>query len=167
MISLEELIDDTNIMISTFRVPFKKVPLGTNLPATFELAALGVTITCIFPDDYSVVLGKLHNNFPNYRHIFITTSDNMFEKKDEVIWELMRSGYMRFVRLTYPRQFADVVQHGLGHKIIKERLKIWGNKNKYKYLIQENEECLRVSVATLLNYDTSFFDYMPEKPMEE
>jgi len=162
MSTLEELIDDTNIMVTTLRVPYRKVPLGTSIQGVFELEVIGVVIVCIFPEDYSFVLDKLEHKYKGYRYIFITTSDNMFEKKDEVIWDLMRSGYIRYIRINFPRQFTNIIQQGFGQKIIGNRLKIWGDKAKYKFLVKEHKECLKASIPAVLNYDAAFFDYMPE-----
>ncbi|MBV5347771.1 hypothetical protein JZU46_06120 [bacterium] len=167
MITLEELLDDVNIMMTTLRVPYKKVSLGSKFPDVFEIPNLGAIIACIYPDDYSYILHKLQANFKNYRYIFITTSESLFEKKDDIIWDLMRGGYIRYIRLNYQRQFNEIIQQGFGQKIIRERLKIWGNKAKYRYLIKENEDCLKASIPAVLNYDAAFFDFMPEKIMED
>lgn len=162
MNSLEDLIDDINIMLSTLRVPYKKVLLDNRSTSAFEIKDLGVAVACIFPEDYSFILDKLQLKFNNYRYIFITTSDNLFEKKDAIIWEFMRSGYIRFIRLNYQRQFNELIQQGFGRKIIQERLRLWGNQAKYKYLIEENKRFLDLPTSYILNSDPAFFDFMPE-----
>jgi len=163
MYTLEDLFDEVNIMLTAFRVAFKKVTLGGKHPNVFVVDSLGIAVACIFPEDYSFILGKLENNYKNFRFIFVTTSDNLYEKKDSILWEFMRSGYIRYIRLTYPRQFNDIIHQGFGRKIIAERLRIWGDKAMYKYLIEENKQGLNAPIQVLLNYDPSFFDYMPEE----
>lgn len=166
MHTLEDLVDEMNIMLTTFRVSFRKIALGGKHPNVFIVESLGIAVACIFPEDYSFILGKLENNYKNFRFVFVTTSDNLFEKKDSILWDFMRSGYIRYIRLTYPRQFNDIIQQGFGRKIVAERLRIWGNKNMYKYLIEENKQGLNIPIQALLNYDPSFFDYMPEEKID-
>ena len=164
MNSLEDLVDEINITLSTLRVPYKKASLETKATTAFEVKELGVVVACIFPEGYSFVLDKLQLRYNNYRYIFVTTSDNLFERKDEIIWEFMRSGYIRYIRTKYQRQFNELIQQGFGRKIIQERLRIWGNQAKYKFLIDENKRCLEIPTSYVLNSDPAFFDYMPEIP---
>ena len=162
MYSLEELQTEISVMLSAFMVPYKRVPLGSNLSDCFEVTELGVIIIGIEPLDYSYTMQKLYEQLTGYRYIVITTADNMIEKKDEVIWEFMRSGYIRYIRYKFQRQFNNMIQQGLGRKIITERLRIWGKEPKYKYLVNENHRCLTVSAPYLVAQDPAFFDFMPE-----
>ncbi len=165
MYSLEELPTEISIMLTTFMVPHKRVPLGSNLPDCFEVGELGIVIIGIDPLDYSYAMQKLYDLFAGYRYIVITTADSMLDKKDEIIWEFMRSGYIRYIRYKYQRQFNNMIQQGLGRKIITERLRIWGKDPKYKYLASENVRCLDVSAPYLVSQDPAFFDFMPEDPL--
>ena len=160
--SLEDFFYEVELMLTTFRVPYKKGTLGGKHPNIFIVDTLGVVVSCIQPEDYSFMLNKLENNFKNFRYIFIATDDNLLEKKDEVLWDFMRSGYIRYIRLNYPRQLTSILHQGFNRKIINERLKVWGDKAKYKYLIQENKDSLNMPISAILNYDPAFFDYMPE-----
>ncbi len=163
MLNIEDLLDEINIMLSTLWVPYKRVPIK-NIYDVFLLEDLGVVVAGIDPSDYSVMLSKLVDQYAGYRLIFISTIDNMFIKKDEVIWDLMRSGYIRYIRLNYQRQFTNIVQQNFGRKIISERLKVWENDPKYKYLIEENKRCLDIPAPFIVTTDPAFFDFMPEKP---
>lgn len=164
MYSLEELQAEIPILLSTFMVPYKRVPIGGSLPDCFEVIDLGIIIIGIEALDYSFVMQKLYEQYEGYRYIVLTTNDTMREKKDEIIWEFMRSGYMRLIRYKFQRQFNNIIQQGMGRKIIMERLRIWGDDPKYKFLVSENKRCLDVSAPYLVAQDPAFFDYMPEDP---
>ena len=164
MYSLEELYTEIEILLSTFMVLYKRVPLGGNLSDVFEATEFGTVLVGIEPLDYSYTMQKLYDKYPGYRYIILTCDDSMLNKKDEILWELMRSGYIRYIRYKYQRQFNNMIQQGLGRKIITERLKIWGKDPKYKYLVAENLRCLSVSAPYLVSQDPAFFDFMPELP---
>lgn len=159
---LEDLLDEVNIMLSTLWVSYKRTPVGSGMSDIFVIQDLGVVVVGIEPIDYSHMLSKLVEQYKGYRFIFISTVDNLFTKKDEVIWDLMRSGYIRQVRTNYQRQFNNIVQQGFGRKIIAERLRVWNDNPKYRYLIEENKRCLDVPSPMLLSQDPAFFDFMPE-----
>ena len=164
MLKVEFLLDEINIMLSALWIPSKRVSLGATFPDIFVLEDLGVIVIGIDPSDYSHMLNKVVAQFRNYRYIFISTSETIYERKDSIIWDLMRSGYIRYIRTKYTRQFNNLIQQNFGRKIIMERLKIWDDNPKYKYLIEENKQCLNISAPYLVTVDPAFFDYMPEKP---
>lgn len=164
MYSLEELRAEADIMVSAFMLPYKKVKLGSNIPELIDIHELGVLIICIEPLDYSFVMQKLLDKYKGYRFIVLTCDDNLITKKDEILWEFMRSGYLRYLRYKYVRQFNNLIQQGFGRKIIIERLRLWGDDPKYKFLVEENKRCLNISSAYLVAQDPAFFDFMPEDP---
>lgn len=163
MYSIDDLLTEIDIMLSTLWIKYKRVSLGRNFPDIFEVPEFGAIVLGIEPADYSFMLNKLSLDYKNYRYIFITTIDNLFHKKDEVVWDLARSGYIRYLRLTYTRQFNDLIHQGFGRKIIQERLRVWKNDTKFKYLREENKKSLEIPSQALLAYDPAFFDYMPEE----
>ncbi len=165
MLKVELLLDEINIMLSALWVPFKRVSLGTNFPDIFILEDLGVVVIGIDPSDYSYMLNKIVAKFKSYRYIFVSTSETIHDRKDDIIWDLMRSGYMRYIRSKYTRQFNNLIQQNFGRRIITERLRVWGDSPKYKYLVEENKQCLNISAPYLVTIDPAFFDYMPEKLM--
>jgi hypothetical protein len=167
MLKVEPLLDEINIMLSALWIPFKRVSLGSNFPDVFIVEDLGVVIIGIDPSDYSYMLNKVVAQFRDYRYIFISTSETMYDRKDDVIWDLMRSGYMRYIRNKYTRQFNNLIQNNFGRKIIVERLKVWGDRPQFKYLVEENKHCLNISAPYLVTVDPAFFDYMPEKTTGE
>ena len=162
--SLEELYVEAEAMVSAFALPYKKLNIDDYLKNLIHIVDLGVLIVCITPNDYTIVLQKLESKFPNYRYIFLATTDDFITKKEEVFIDLVKSGYMKFLRLTYPNQFIiNINNYNLDKKVIKARLKIWNNKPKFKYLIEENKIALEFNTRQLLSIDPSFLDYIPEE----
>lgn len=164
MTSQIELVSDVKILISALHLPYKIVSLSKDLPEAYLIDLFGTVVMGIDRRDYSHILSTLHMTYKGNRLFFITTSDNFTEKKDELIFELMRSGYMRYIRIKFPVQFKGLISnYNYGRKIIKERLKVWGDLDKFKFLAAENREALNQSDNYIMSVDPSFYDYMPEK----
>jgi hypothetical protein len=72
---------------------------------------------------------------------------------------------MRYIRNTYPKQFNTLIRdYGYGRKIVKARLKIWGDLPRFQFLAEENRMALEEqSESYIMSVDPSFYDYMPEK----
>ena len=162
---LRELEDYISIMLSQLRVTFKKLNLIRGVSIQFIVEEFGLIICGIDRTCYTQVNEMIIKNFPDWRIVYITTNDNIAEKKDEVLWNLMRCGYMKWLRYTYPRQIKSIINgpESLGQKIIRERLRIWAGKPKYKFLVNDNKVALENGVIRELTNDPSFFDYMPEE----
>jgi hypothetical protein len=162
---LKELEDYISIMLSQLRVTSKKLNLIRGISTQFVIEDFGLIICGINRIDYAQVNDTIIKNFPDWRIVYITTTDNVVEKKDEVLWNLMRCGYMKWLRYTFPRQVKSIINgpESLGQKIIKERLRIWANKPKYKFLVEDNKVALANGMLRELTTDPGFFDYMPEE----
>jgi hypothetical protein len=160
-LSLETLDAEVRITLQTLRVPFKKVNVVKQVSTQFLCEDFGVIISTIDRDDYTFVRDAVGTTYPGHRYVFISTQDNLIEAKDEIIWTLMQSGFMRYVRTNYQRQFNNLVLEGFGQKIINERLRRWGDQPKYKYLIEENRKALTLPTNMIITNDPAFFDYMP------
>lgn len=163
---VEELEIDIANMLSALHLQYKQGSVGTYLPTIFIAEDFGMIVSGIDAKDYTQVLSKLASTFEGYKFFFVTTNDSMIEKKEELIWELMRSGYIRHIRKSYSRQFNNLILSGFGRKIIKERIRLWNDRPQYKYLIEENELALKTPDTYLLSADPAFFDYMPENNNE-
>lgn len=151
-------------ILSALMVTYTEQKLKQHLPKAFVVDYFGVVLVGLDTDDFVQVKVQLEEQFKGYRHLFLTNNSNKTKIKDEIIWEFMRSGYMRHIRLKYPSQFKTLLlDYNYGRKIIQERLKVWADKPKYKYLIQANEEALDTPISYLLAVEPDFFDYMPEK----
>lgn len=163
------LLSDLKIEITTIlkalRVPCVK-PEDDNYSLQYlqyEIPKFGVLVCGVKALDYTMARDLIEKQYVDWRIVYMTPSDNLLEKKEELIWKLMRSGYMTWIRETYPRQFkALIVFQEFGKKIINNRLKIWDDKQKYTYLINRNKEVKDISAQYILTQDTSFFDMMPE-----
>lgn len=160
--NMEELEIELDLMVHALKLNNKKTTLGRNVAVQYVVDDFGVVLCGIDRPDYKFVSETLSNRFEGYRFIYITTNDNMFEKKDEVVWDLMRSGYMKWIRTTYPREFKNLIVMGdYGSKIIRERLRLWADQPKYGFFIQDNLGAKQVPTNYILAHDSSFFDYMP------
>jgi hypothetical protein len=159
--SLEILESEVVITLQILRVPFKKVNVVKKISTQFLCEAFGVIISTINRDDYTFVRDAVMSSYPDYRYVFVSTHDSLIESKDEIVWTLMQSGFMRYVRTNYTRQFNNLILEGFGQKIINERLKRWGGKPKHKYLIDENKQALTFPTNMIITNDPAFFDYMP------
>ena len=159
--NLSDLETDVEIMLSALHVGYKKVKAGQYLPEIFIVEDFGIIVSGIEGVDYTQINSKLTLEYQGYKLFYIEREDNISEKKDELIWELMRLGYMRHIRKNYPRQFQSLISNNFGRKIINQRLKLWNDQPMYKYLIEENKFALTTTESALLARDPAFFDYMP------
>ncbi|RLI65977.1 MAG: hypothetical protein DRO67_01855 [Candidatus Asgardarchaeum californiense] len=160
--SLRRTTYDAGVLLGALRVPYNITNIIKNITTQFIIEQFGVVISVITPGDYGVVSEKVSTLLKDYRQIFITEKDDLSEKRYEIVWELMRSGYMKWLRLSYKSQFPILIDtDNLGNRIIDERLRIWANKSKYMYFIKDNIEAKKVGFRQVLSQDPSFFDYMP------
>ena len=162
--SQKELVSDVKTLVSALHLPYKTIKLGRDLPEACLIDLFGTIVVGIDGKDYSQVLSFLYEKFKGYRTFFITTADNFTEKKDELIFDLMRSGYMRYIRIKYPNQFHMLLTtHNYGRKIIQKRLEVWQDLPRFQFLVAENKEALQQAESYILSVDASFYDYMPER----
>lgn len=163
--AIQELEENTAIMLSHFKVAIKKIALVRGSSVQFLVEDFGLIVCCIHRLDYGQISSAVHDKFPGWRLVFISVNDNIIEKRYEVLWALMRCGYMKWLRLTFPRQTKNILlgPDNLGQRIINERLRIWNDKPKFKYLIEDNKVALANGSRRELADDPGFFDYMPEE----
>ena len=160
-IKLIELESDLEIVLRSLRVNHKKVYLVKDVSVQFVCEDFGVIVNAINRADYAYINKITMENFPGYRYVYISTFDDLLEAKEEIIWILMESGYMKFIRTNFKRQFTDLVMNNFGNKIIDERLKRWGDQSKFKFFIEENKEARQLPVNMVLATEPAFFDMMP------
>jgi hypothetical protein len=162
--NLQQTIEDVAIMLSQFKLAYKKISLVKDSSVQFIIQDFGLVVCCVNRLDYTQVNSTVEDKFGGWRLVFISVGDTILEKRLEVLWALMKGGYMKWLRYTYPRQIKNVLlgHDNLGQSIIKERLRVWNNQPKFKYLIEDNMVALKNGVYTELTNDPSFFDYMPE-----
>lgn len=162
---LSELEDHVSIMLNQLKIKFKKINVLSGRSIQFVVEDFGLIICCINRADYIQIDSMLKENFSDWRTHYITPTDDLIEDKYKVLWELMRCGYMKWLRYNFPRQIRNTINgpENLGQRIIEERLRIWNDRAKYKFLIEDNLDVLRNGILRELSNDQSFFDYMPEE----
>jgi len=163
--SLQELVIDVGIMLKQLRLEFTEISLLRNITSQFVINDFGTIVCCLDKASYTQIDSKLIDEYSGWRKVFISPIDKLEEAKLEVLWALMRSGYMKWLRYTYPRQVKSILNgtDNLGNRIIAERLRIWNNEPRYKFLINDNMEVKRSGLIMEISRDPGFFDYMPEK----
>lgn len=160
--SLRRTTYDVGITLGALRVPYTITSVIKNITTQYILDDFGVVVSVINPGDYGIIDDKLNTIFKDYRKVFVSERDNLSEKRYEIVWSLMRSGYMKWLRSIYATQFPTIIEtDNLGGRIIDERLERWANKPKYRYLIMDNIEAKKSGFRQVLSHDPSFFDYMP------
>ena len=163
--TLEELETHVTIMLKQLYVKHRKINLVKEVSSQLIVDDFGLIVCCINRADYAQVSDVVSDKFKDWRMLFITTNDNILTKKHEVIWALMRCGYMKWLRYNFPRQVKNVLNGAddLGRKIIEERLRVWGDKPRYKWFVEDNRVAFHNGILRELTSDPSFFDYMPEE----
>ena len=162
---LNELEKHVSIMLTQLRISFKKINVVRNVSLQFVIEDFGLIVCCINRIDYTQVNNVMNDKFEGWRIVYVTTNDSILDKKYDVLWALMRCGYMKWLRYKLPRQVKSILNgpDNLGQKIIEERLRVWADRPKYKFLIDDNKAALRNGVLREMTTDPSFFDYMPEE----
>lgn len=150
-------------MLAALRLNYRQASILNNLAICFIVEDFGTVICAIRPGDHDMIKDIMIRNYKDWRDVYIATDDSFNGMKDEVLWELMRSGYMTFIRNNYTRQFNNIILNELGNKIINKRLKIWGDRPRYKWLVEENNMAKRESSTYVLSKNPAFFDYMPSE----
>jgi len=161
--TLDELEIELTVMLRAFRVGYKVDRLISAISVQFVIPQFGVVVTGLVASEYRLVSESVAQAYPDYRKVYIAHSDSLLEKKDEVLWALMRSGYMSWLRKEYARDFKNLVtMQEFGKKIILQRLEFWGEEARYRYLVAYNKIALAQPATYMLSTDPSFYDYMPE-----
>ena len=162
---ITELEEQIAVALRNFFVSYRKTSLIRGVSVQFIIDDFGVIVCGINRVDYVQIDDAVNNQFPGWRVVYITTNDRIIDKKYSILWALMRGGYMRWLRFNFPRQVKNVLlgPDNLGQRIIEERLRIWGTKPKYNFLVQDNKIVLMNGLLREYTRDQGFFDYMPEE----
>lgn len=161
---MQELEDRIGVILNHFFLAYKKINLMKGMSIQFLIEDFGVVVCCINRMDYTQVDSAISDEYAGWRKVFISTQDDLQEARYEILWALMRSGYMKWLRMTYPRQIKNVLMgtDTLGKRIIEERLRIWNDNPMFSYWINDNKYVLQNGILPELSRDPGFFDYMPE-----
>ncbi len=160
---MDELEAQLGAILNALRVEYHKVKLTGVVQ--FIIERFGVVVCGINRVEYKQIADIVEDVHKDWRIIYITTQDNLLEKKDGIIWELMKSGYLRWLRHNCTdTQFRKLMFDGnFANKIISERLKRWGDAPKYKYFREADEFAKgQGRISEYLSKEPGFFDFMPE-----
>ena len=161
---IKSLREETIVMLHALGVmEYKEVPHKEGLSYDFIIEQFGVMVCVVTAYDIMFIRSKIAIDYKDWRVFYVTPNDDLVNKKEELFFELMRAGYMRWLRQFRPRFFNSIFfESNIGNKIINKRLAIWQDKPRYKFLIEDNKEALLHPTSYLLSMDNGFFDYMPE-----
>lgn len=161
---IDDLEHEIEVMLSVLKLNYRKISIIKKTSVQYLIEDFGVIICGMERLDYGSMKEIIERDYEGWRAVYLTVHDDVSKEREKIIWELSRSGYLKWVRLKFPRQFNNfIIMEGFGKKIINERLKIWNGRNKYKFLIEDNEDALRQSETYLLSVEPSFYDYIPER----
>jgi len=163
---MDRLEANVGATLVALKVNYKKIELMKNIANIFIIDVFGVIVCTMYRKDYKLVDTALKESYKDWRVIYIVIQDNFLEKKDEIIWELMRSGYLRWLRTEkcsdseFRRMMFD---GGFATKLINKRLELYGDAPKYRYLKQCDEFARgQGRISEYLSKEPAFFDFMPE-----
>ena len=159
---LSELEYDIENMLYALKLPYKKMNIVKDISVQYLIEGFGLIVCGIDRKDYSQIDNAVQNVYEGWKLFHITTKDVVTYKKDELIWELMRAGYMTWIRQEFPSQFKNlIVGQNFNLKIISERLKVWNGEPRFKFFIEMNLAAKGQSAGYILSLEPGFFDYMP------
>lgn len=162
MYELEALLEAN---LRALRVEYRKEYLIKDISVQFVVEKFGVIVCGINRMDYKLVDTAVGDQYKGWRVVYLTTYDDMNEKRDEVLWALVRSGYLMWLRNNFTiTQYRNVMfEENWAHKIITKRLEIWGDSPKYRYLVESDSFAKgQGRISEYLSKEPGFFDYMPE-----
>lgn len=162
---LTELESHIAITLQNLFLKYRKINLVRGVSVQFIVDDFGVIICGINRPDYVQVDTAINSKYPGWRTVYLTTHDRINDKRYEILWALMRGGYMRWIRSAYPGQVKKILTgpDNLGTRIIKERLRIWGDQPKHRFMVEDNKAVLANGILREFTRDQGFFDYMPEE----
>jgi len=100
-------------------------------------------------------------NVDGWEVVYVDEDEHFESKRMDIIWTLMRSGYMCYLRMEYEPIFKDLlINRGWDRKIINKRLELWGDQAKYGWLVKLNTEALTQPTTFMLSSNPGFFDFL-------
>ena len=107
--TMDMLEGEINTMLHGFMLESKKQVLVPGVSVQFLVELFGVIVSGINRADYKLVLDVVDSKYKDWRRVFITTFDDIEKIRYEVLWELMRSGYMTWLRMEHTRPFNKLI----------------------------------------------------------
>ncbi len=149
-------------ILNTLKVGWKQGTYIKDVSIQYIIKDFGVVVYGFALSFGTEVKQTVDSKYKGWRHIHISSEEDLISAKEKLIWNLMRGGYIRYIREYYPSQFKNIIVEQLGDKIIRERLRLWNDEPKFGFFIEENKQALTIPKSQILSYDPAFFDYMPE-----
>lgn len=166
--TFRDLEVDIEILLKALRLQYKSFFFMKHLPKCYLIEEFNIIVLGLGQAQKHEMSELFKMKFPKHTVFYIYTSDKLPIKRYKLIWELMRSGYMYYLRSNYPTQIQGLLQqNNLAERIIKERLRIWGDSPRYAYLVNLNKEALNYTPAVVLSREPGFYDYMPDGGTED
>ncbi len=162
--TIKELEAKLGAILSALRVEYKKVSLIKDISVQFVLDRFGMIVCAINRMDYKLIDTAVSDQYQGWEVVYITTQDNLDEKRKEVLWSLMRCGYITWLRYSLTdSQFRKLMfESNLAFEIINKRLEIWGDLPKYRYLVEcDTFAKSQGRISEYLSKEPGYFDHMP------
>jgi hypothetical protein len=164
-ITMHELTARLEENLRALRVEYRKESLIKDISVQFIVEKFGVVVCGINRLDYKLIDTAIGDQYEGWRVVYATTYDDLNEKKDEILWAMMRSGYISWLRhhLT-DSQFRNLMfDHNYAHKIVDKRLELWGDSPKYRHLVEGDAFAKgQGRISEYLSKEPGYFDHMPE-----
>lgn len=160
--SIKETSYDVEVLLKALKIPFSTTNVMRHITTQFIIDDLGIVLSVLNPSDYSTINERVNFLFKEWKLMYIASTTDVVDRRYNIIFDFMRSGYMKWLRRAYRNQYVQIIEtDNLGRRIIEERLRLWDNKPKYRLFIQENIEALKTSFRRIVSEEPGFFDYMP------
>ena len=163
---MHELEAELGALLSALRLNYKRTAVIEGISVQYVVDVFGVIICGVNRADYAIVNQAIEKDYKDWRLIYITTFDNVSEKRYEIIWALMRGGYLKWLRESVSDSvFRNMMFYdNFANKIINKRLEIWGDKPKFKYLVNNDLFAKgQGRISEYLSKEPGYFDHMPEE----
>jgi len=144
---------DVEQMVRLFNIEFSNVVHGDG--AVFTIGLFGVQVVFNSP--------QFRMDTNNWRCVVIDPTDDLEEKRFELLWELVKSGYFHYLRDEFPNTFRKMLTlQNYDRRLIEKRLDTFQSTQKYNYFRKINESAKDMSVAAILSAEPGFFDFLQE-----
>ena len=136
-------------ILNTLKVGWKQGTYIKDVSIQYIIKDFGVVVYGFALSFGTEVKQTVDSKYKGWRHIHISSEEDLISAKEKLIWNLMRGGYIRYIREYYSSQFKNIIVEQLGEP-------------KFVFFIEENKQALTIPKSKILSYDPAFFDYMPE-----
>lgn len=147
--------DDIAQMLNQLGVDFDRLK-STNEFVLFEVPEFGLRVIWS--------LEKYEEDNDEWNVVIVYPQHSQRDVREKVMWNLAKGGFFHHLRVNYPNTFNKMLAGREGEdwhrKIIKKRLEEFGDKPKYNYYRDLNEQGLRESSMVILSMDPGFYDFV-------